>query len=366
MTFFRAIFAELVSPFFLTLGVTSFVLMMGKIYNLISLMVEKRMEMSEAARMFLYLLPQSVTFTIPVAVLGAVTIVVLRHSSESELMAMRAAGQSLWRYGVPFVAFGVLGTVVTAVMTLWVNPTANRRFLDFQVEVIRAHAEDTLKPGELNFDFGDKVIRIGERLPDREVRRVFLADRELSPGSPVVLADRGRIAVDEENRQVVFRLRDGEMYSEDAGPAGFTTATFDRLSYVLELSGSGKVDTIEVELTWTHPNAGLIQRANAPGASARERTRMLTELFTRLTVPWASLAYALAAIPIAMVRPRSGRGGTILRATGLVLAYYILWIGCQDLIYTGHAPPWLLAVPPLAILLYGAVRLGRANALAGT
>lgn len=364
MILFRTIFGELISPFLLTLSVTSFVLMMGKIYNLINLMVERHVAFGEGALMFAFLLPQSITVMIPIGVLGAVIATVIRQSTDSEVIAMRAAGQSLWRYALPMGAFGLAGVALTAVMTLWLQPAANRGFIDLQVRIIQEHAEEAIIPGELNFDFGDKVIRIGERLPNKEVRSVFLADRQIRPGSPTVVAERGRIVVDQTRRQVVFRLEDGWMYSEDEDPRVLNGTSFKTLDYVLELGGKGRIDTREVEPRWTYTTAEVLKFMKTD-RRALERQRLSLELYMRFAPPWACLGFALAAAPLGLLNPRTGRTGGVLRAIALVLAYYVMWIGCRDLIISGAAHPAILLLPAAGIALFGLFRIWRLNAASG-
>ena len=365
MILFRSVFIELITPFFVTLGATSFILMMGKIYKLISLMVESQLDFAEASTMFLFILPQSVTFMLPVGVLGAVFAVILRQSAESEVIAVRAAGRSVLIHSQPIILFGLLMTGVTSLMALWIQPAGNRNFLDFQVQVIRSHAEDKLIPGELNFDFGDKVIRINERLPNKDVLGVFLADRELQFGSPVVTARRGRILVDEDNRQVVFRLQDGEIYTEEEDPSVITTTRFDTLNYILQLQEQKNIDTIEVRLRSSYTTGELMARLRNSRPGSGEEARLSLELFTRLASPWACLGFAMAAVPLALVDPRSRKSGVVLRAVALVLGYFVLWIGCRDLILSGHAHPTILFIPAISVALLGVILTRRIDGMSG-
>jgi len=340
--------------------VTSFVLLMGKIYNLINLMVERHMALTEGALMFIFLLPQSITVMLPIGVLGAVMITVIRQCVDSEVIALRAAGQSLWRYSLPLVFFGVAGVALTAVMTVWVQPAANASFLDLQVKIIRQHAEDTIIPGELNFDFGKKVIRIGKRLENNQVHSVFLADQEVRPGSPFVVADRGTIFVDQKKHQVVFRLEDGWMYTEDPDPAIFNAAQFETLDYVLAIGGRGTIDTREVEERWTWSTPEVIARMREE-ANPQERGKLEMELANRLVTPWTALAFALAGLPMALHNPRSGRIGGMVRGVAVVLAYYILWIACRDYSISAHGASAILILPSFLIGIMGLGRTWRLN-----
>src|SRR5580765_7861153 len=66
----------------------------------------------------LALLPTVLIFTIPMAVLCGTIIGLGRMSSDSELVAMRAAGVSTWRTLIPALAVGLIATTGTAYLNL--------------------------------------------------------------------------------------------------------------------------------------------------------------------------------------------------------------------------------------------------------
>ncbi|MDH4224024.1 MAG: LptF/LptG family permease [Deltaproteobacteria bacterium] len=366
MIYYRAILSELSRPFLMTFGVISFLLLMGKIQRMVTWMVDKRLDVDEVMLMFVYLLPSTFSFTIPLGVLGAVFMVVIRHSLDSELISYQAAGLSLRQYSKPFVTFGWTTAFITLFLTLLVQPLFNRKFLELQVQIIKSHAEDSLIPGEFNYDFGGKVIRIQDRNQAGEFVSVFLADRELNNGSSVIMADRGNIAVDEGFKKVIFKLQGGTIYTPQKEAGQLVTTHFDSLDYVLTLPTSLNVDTEEVELNWTIPTWELVRQVSRlDSGDVYNYTPLAFELFNRLTVPWICLAFALAAIPLAVVDPRSGRSGGYLRAIFLVMVYYLLWIGCRDLILAAKAPGLLLFSPAVAIWVYGWRRLKKMDRQVG-
>ncbi|MBI4083127.1 MAG: LptF/LptG family permease [Candidatus Lambdaproteobacteria bacterium] len=353
----RAIFFELFPPFFVTFFVMTFMLVMEKIYRLINMMVTKRLSLAEVTQMLIYLLPQSLVVTLPLAAVGAVFIVVIRQSLDSELISMRASGKSLWRYVLPFALFGLLITLAHLALTLWLQPLGYRKFAELQVNIIKSRAEEKLVPGEFNFDFGDKVIRIGAKKENNEITDVFLADRRLGINSSVVLARRGRIVIEESARKVVFLLKDGTMYFP-GDTVTFRQLDFADLSYVIDFEPG---DTSSVNLYWGLTLAELRYKIRYAEQPRLYRLRQILELHTRFSTPWACLAFSVAAVPLAIVDPRAGRAGSFLRAIFLVVAYYILWIGFKDLIYGGRAPAELLWLAPALILAYGLFRLWRIN-----
>jgi lipopolysaccharide export system permease protein len=359
MTLFRSTFTELVFPFFLTFGVMSCILLMQRIYTLVSLMVEKKFELQEVALMLFYLLPQIFTITIPLGVVGAVFITVIRQSVDSEMVCLRATGTSLWVYSLPILLFGLLATGLTSFNSLWLSPYLYQKYAVLEAEIIKTHADEKLLPGKFNYDFGEKAIQVGARSPNNELSDIFIADRIFAGGSTIILASRGRIEVDEASEQVFFRLREGSMYAAASGdPHTFRTVDFARLDYRLEFRSQGAPSS---SLVKREPTLAIWERIRAEQPASALYWRWAVEFFTRVTFPWSCLVFSLAAIPMAIVDPRSGRSGSFLRAIFLIVAYYIIWIAFKDLVKGGSAAPEVLWLPLILIGIYGLFRLWQIN-----
>jgi len=365
MIVFRASLRELIPAFLLTFGVMSALLLLEKIYRLVTLMVERSLPVLDVLRMLFYIMPQVFAVTLPLAVVGGTFITVVRQSMDLEVISLRATGKSMWSYAAPFMVFGLLATMASASLTLWLQPLGNRNFMDLQIQLIQSRAQQSLKPGVFNYDFGDKVIRVDERLSDTEFGGIFLTDRRLAPTSSVVLAESGRIGVEDTRQDVVFRLFDGTMYMSGADPAVFRTVDFGRLNYVLGFDPSEAVEDSSASpvgggSNWTLSTAGLVReiRRLEPGG---ERTHRMLELYNRMTTPLSCLAFALASVPMAMVDPRFGRTSSFLRAIVLVVAYYVVWVGFKEPVYAGNAPADVLWFPPLLIGAYGMLRMWQVN-----
>ena len=359
MTIFSATFAELFFPFFLTFSVTSFILVMQRLYTLITLMVEKLFSLNDVGLMLFYLLPDVFTIAIPLGVVGAVFITVIRQSVDSEIICLRAAGQSLWSYCLPVLLFGLLWTAATASLSIWLQPYGYQKYTELQAKIIKAHADEKLRPGRFNYQFGQKAIQIGARSADNELSDIFIADRVQTGSSSVILADTGQIAVDDATKQVLFKLRNGTVYSPGSTPGVLRTVNFERLNYRLSFQPQGSSKTRRLKRKTT---AALWREAHAFKPGSLLYHRWMLEFYSRLTLPLACLVFALTAIPMAIVEPRSGRSGSFLRAVFLVVTFYIIWIGFKDLVKGGNAPPEIVWLPLFLVLVYGLLRLWQVNA----
>src|SRR3990172_5200162 len=129
MTLFdRAAFKEMTGAFGLGLMIFTFVLLTNKILRLVELIVNKGVGILTVLQLFLYILPYSLVVTIPMSVLLATLATFTRLGTDGEILAMRGAGLSLSRLSRPAVGFGLVASVLTLVITIWILPFSNHAF----------------------------------------------------------------------------------------------------------------------------------------------------------------------------------------------------------------------------------------------
>lgn len=358
MILFRAIFLELVSPFFMTLMVMAGLLLTEKVYRMVKLLVDQQLNLGEVGMMLLLLLPQVFSLTLPLAVVGAVFITVIRQSMDSEVVAMRATGRGLFSYAMPFLTFGLLVTLATGVIALWLQPLAGQKYRQLQAEMVRWRAETKLVPGVFNTEFGDKAIRIGARGEGKELRDIFIADRNPGADTSVIIARSGKINVDEASGQVILQLRDGEIYTMEKKTPLFRDLHFDTLRYALNYKPARSFTVRSIRTIGT---LDLIRGIRDPKMKQGNRDNLNRELQRRAASPWAALAFALAALPMALVDPRSGKRAGYMRAIFLVAVYFIAWAAFKNLMNSGRIPPEAMWTPATLICGYGMLRLWQIN-----
>lgn len=87
---------------------------------------EKRVGILRVAQYYLVKTPEHLMLVLPIALLLALLYALSNHARHNELTAMRAAGQSLWRLALPYLAVGFLLSVASfALNELWVPDSAD-------------------------------------------------------------------------------------------------------------------------------------------------------------------------------------------------------------------------------------------------
>src|SRR5260221_12241317 len=85
----------------------------------------------------LALLPNVLVFTIPMAVLAGTIVGLGRMGSDSELVAMRAAGVSTWRMLWPALALGLIAAAATGWLNLKEAPRAQQQLKSVAIRSAR-------------------------------------------------------------------------------------------------------------------------------------------------------------------------------------------------------------------------------------
>src|SRR5215469_15212319 len=118
----RYILRETVSPTLIGLAALTFVFFSQRLGALLEIMVRQSATLREVGELSLAIIPNVLTFTIPMAVLVGILTGFGRMSSDSEAIAFRAAGVSMIRLLVPVMALGLLSFAVNLATTVRIGP----------------------------------------------------------------------------------------------------------------------------------------------------------------------------------------------------------------------------------------------------
>src|SRR5881397_2168184 len=121
----RYIFKEILFPSIIALVALTFVAFLAfsrEIGWLLELIVRQSATTSEIWAISAAILPNVLTFTIPMAVLVGILTGFGRISSDSETIAFRAAGISMTRLLIPVTLLAVFAWAGNLALTVWVAP----------------------------------------------------------------------------------------------------------------------------------------------------------------------------------------------------------------------------------------------------
>ncbi len=121
-------------------------------------------------------LPYVIAIVLPVAAFAASAYGTNRLTSDSELVAMLATGLSPWRLARPVLIFGLLVSVMIAVLVNGLVPMARARLAERQTEIAQKVTAQFLRAGSFQHPADGLVLFIREISPQGELLDLFLED----------------------------------------------------------------------------------------------------------------------------------------------------------------------------------------------
>ncbi len=124
----RYIFTQLLLPFLFGVGAfSSIVLAIGGLFDLVRKIAEVGLPISVAIEVMALKMPLFVVYSFPMSLLLAGMMTYGRFSADSEIIAFRSCGLSIYRLILPAVVLSVIVTGITFLFSESIVPVANQR-----------------------------------------------------------------------------------------------------------------------------------------------------------------------------------------------------------------------------------------------
>lgn len=351
------IIKEILPPFFVSLLVFNFIMILAKILELSELVIVKGVKLDTILRFLLYSLPFSLMVTIPLSTLLAVLLAFLRFDSDNEITVIKSAGIGLYRLLPPVILFCLWTYLVSSYLVLYLVPYSNRAYRNELLELAKVSADISIKERIFNNDFGQMVLYVSFiDLNQGWMKDIFIRDSRDAEMDNVVVASRGRIATDKKKRILVFELFDGVIDRVEE------TISFKRYDLKLDLESALSSQHLRPPDQFELDQEDLWTVINGFDKNDIRYYTYRLEAHKRFSLPVASLVLGLIAVPLGLQGKNRGRNWGIIMGLGVFLIYYLLFTAGLSFGETGFYPPMLAMWMPNFIVGGAAVFfLRRAN-----
>lgn len=120
------IIKELIGPFLFGVGLfSSLGVTVGAMFELVRKVAESGLSMAIAAEVFLLKMPEFIVLAFPMSIILATLMVYSRMSSDSEIVALRSCGVSVYRLAIPALLLSIVVTGMTFAFNEVIVPAAN-------------------------------------------------------------------------------------------------------------------------------------------------------------------------------------------------------------------------------------------------
>lgn len=348
----RYIIAAILPYFGLSLLLLTFVILAQQAGKFVEILGSADPSFEAVADIALGLIPNVLIFTLPMSVLIGTATGLSKLGSDSELIAMRAAGVGTWRFVSPVLLSGVVFTLLTLYIGFEIAPRASTLLRDAALKVAISKIESPIQPHTFNTEMPGKVVYVRDGDKARgQWGRVFIHWQDEGRELRLITAKSGRLDTTGEQTELVLtdavvttlpaEQKDKKEKGNDAAhSAQIVTESSAQFRLRLNTGRNALLKKFQErrteidELDWRELLDKV--RETPPGT---EKVLLLTALNKRLALCFAPLAFALLGAGFGGRLKRLGRGQAVLISLGAMLLYYLVLLGGEQLSRSGMLSP---------------------------
>jgi lipopolysaccharide export system permease protein len=291
-------------------------------------------------------LPTLMVVVAPIALFLAIVYTLHKLNSDSELVAMSAAGVSPWHLLRAPLAFSIVVAIVSTFVTADYGPRSLRSLRD-QISMVNADiVSNVAVPGRFTAIDRGLTFHVRERAPGGVLLGIFINDERDRAQSTTYIAERGRIIPS--GSILILVLEQGSI--QRSGGRNSSIVEFDQ--YGFDLSQFDPAVSASLDKASFRSLTELLWPAPDDRAYLVDAPRYRVELHKRLSTP----LYPIAAFVIAFAflgsprTTRQSRGLSIVGAATAFMAVEIVGLGSGGLVErTAWAAPLPYIFPIAAI-----------------
>jgi lipopolysaccharide export system permease protein len=316
------ILKETLPIFFIGLLTFTVILLMDKILKLIGLIVSG-VNLFQVLMLLFFISPSFLIFTIPMALLLGTLLSFGRLSGDSEIIAFKASGMSLYQLYLPISILSISAYLLTSWLVFYGLPWGNRGFISTLYLITQSKANIEIKERVFNDIFNGLVVYV-DKVPiqGKRMEGVLIYDRREKERVNTIFAKEGLLASNPESQEVVLRLLDGEIHRFEPQKNVYQKMKFDTYDLKLEIGkafAAWGARLREKEMSIDE----IKKKIEMKKKLGEDTTDLEIEFHKRYAIPFACIVFGLIGVPLGIQPRRSGRSYGFILSIFIILAYYI-------------------------------------------
>lgn len=348
----RLVYQEIFPPFCIALLVLTFVVFSREFGRLVELIIRKSAGAATVLELACSLLPSILIFSVPISFLIGALIGFSRLSSDSEIVALRANGVSVYQLIWPVLKVGVLVAGLTLVLTFLLLPEGNWNLRLLRQEIGLQPVRSEIKPRVFNEELSGMVLYVEDvELTTGSWRGVLLAESDgTEENKRIILARRGHLFLSPDGRRLQLHFENGTMYR-------FHLSAPEQASLSRFVTEDLQVEMPEIEPPQTKVKKPEDKTFQELALDLRQgepqiRRQSLVELHSRTALPLSALIFAVLGVTLGSHPHRGGRGYGFIVSVVIAFVYYVLFATGTEL-SRSHGLPLLFGVWGANLIMLG-------------
>lgn len=330
------IFFEMIPGLLIGLTIFIFIMLLFQALRLTEFVLVHGVSLGTLAEMIGYMAISFLPALLPMALLFAVLMTYGRLSQDSEIVALKASGLSMWAIMTPAIILSLVMSLFSAQITFHLAPWGNRQFEVLFSRLLQTKTSISLREGTFSEGFFDLVVYANEvDSKSGRVKKVFIYDERRSDAPLTIVAREGEILQQGALKNIfLLRLEEGNIHRKTESHTKINFETFD-----LKL-----IDPVKEELKAKSPPSMSIEeiqekRKNSD-LSPKEARSLTTEFHKRWAIAVVCLIFGVLGVGLGTTtNRRQQKSNGLILSLGVVVVYWILYLSSEGLARSGSMPP---------------------------
>lgn len=354
----KYIIKEIITMFLFSLVIFTFTLVVGNIIQLAELVINKGVDIRFVGRLFLYLIPFLLSYTIPMSILTSALLVFGRLSGDNEIVAMRASGINLYKLSFPLLIIGLVFSLLSIILN---NDTIPRMHFESR-KIIKNIGIKTpaayLEPGTFIKSFKGYIIFIHE-INKNKLKGVRIYQPQDEHSTRTIIAERGEFITLDNQNAVKLKLINGTSDEPNPkNPINFYKLNFKTYYLTINvdesIAPSSYTDKKPKEMNFKEIKNEIIRL----GKYHVDTPSLITEFHRKISISFASLVFIIIGIPLGIFTRRGEKTIQFALALGVIVIYYLLMAASIALSLKGIlSPAFWMYMPNMIIGAAGIILL---------
>lgn len=348
----RYVLSELLGPFFI--GILGFILVLitDLLFTFTDMIINKGVPFGAVLKLLIFKLPALMILTFPVSTLFAVAMCLGRLSKDSEIVALRTSGITLFRISLPIILFSLVVSGVAFLTNEYLVPYANEVSQEIIQQIIMKKPLPQLKEKVFFKDAQERYYYVG-RVDEKNNQLENIMIYEMGEGNfpRVIIAQKATF------KDLVWDLNNGIVHKYDEKGHNEYEAQFEHMRVFANEDILRVADQKTTEEMSARDLKLLVTRLNKSGVATQALT---VDLYMKYSVPLSSFIFALLGIPLSLPSIRSGRTWGMVMCIVVMFTFYVFASVFRSLGRGAILPPiWAAWFPQMLFGFLGLLLMWR-------
>ena len=354
-TLYSYLATEMLAPFFASFLVMNGVFFLIRLIPFLNFALDLDIGSADFIRLFSYMLPKMMLYTIPMSAMMGVIICFSRLSNDTEILAMKAGGISIYHILPPLIVVASTIAFVTGYVSISLIPKSEVAMKQLTYQLLKEKVDKGIKEYQFTEALGDLVVHVGEI--DRATgdwKDVWVSDMRGQQVPAITMASSGRMVSDLNRMTVTILLENGSLHR----PEGLNAQIVHFSRYVIDIPLQLPGMTKEQQTPRTLQK--LLQESKRLGLDEEPGRDMLVEFHKRFVLPVGCLVMAMLGLPLGLLAGPGKKAIGIPLGLLVFVFYFVLFSVTKNMAEDGVAPIALLMwLPNICFFLYAIYAINR-------